>query len=75
MVNTDADEVIVAKCGPHRPGQLPLVPMTAVLSERLKIVSPVAPQELASFYDTSTKPASYLRASLRGTTQPGRNPA
>lgn len=23
IVNTDADQVIVAKCGPHRPGQLP----------------------------------------------------
>jgi energy-coupling factor transporter ATP-binding protein EcfA2 len=23
VVNTDADQVIVAKCGPHRPGQLP----------------------------------------------------
>lgn len=25
VVNTDADQVIVAKCGPHRPGQLPLI--------------------------------------------------
>nr|WP_267388398.1 hypothetical protein [Sphingomonas sp. GC_Shp_3] len=23
IVNTDADQVIVATCGPHRPGQLP----------------------------------------------------
>ena len=23
VVNTDADQVIVAKCGPHRPGYLP----------------------------------------------------
>jgi predicted ATPase len=23
VVNTDADQVIVAHCGPHRPGQLP----------------------------------------------------
>ena len=23
IVNTDADQVIVARCGPHRPGQLP----------------------------------------------------
>jgi energy-coupling factor transporter ATP-binding protein EcfA2 len=23
VVNTDADQVIVAKCGPHRPGNLP----------------------------------------------------
>ncbi|AOK17109.1 hypothetical protein WT26_14535 [Burkholderia cepacia] len=25
VVNTDADQVIVAKCGPHRPGQLPSI--------------------------------------------------
>ncbi|OBS10156.1 TrlF family AAA-like ATPase [Acidihalobacter prosperus] len=25
VVNTDADQVIVAKCGPHRQGQLPLI--------------------------------------------------
>lgn len=25
VVNTDADQVIVARCGPHRPGQLPLI--------------------------------------------------
>ena len=25
VVNTDADQVIVAKCGPHRAGQLPLI--------------------------------------------------
>lgn len=25
VVNTDADQVIVAKCGPHRPGELPLI--------------------------------------------------
>lgn len=25
VVNTDADQVIVAQCGPHRPGQLPLI--------------------------------------------------
>lgn len=25
IVNTDADQVIVAKCGPHRPGQLPKI--------------------------------------------------
>lgn len=25
VVNTDADQVIVASCGPHRPGQLPLI--------------------------------------------------
>lgn len=25
VVNTDADQVIVANCGPHRPGQLPLI--------------------------------------------------
>ena len=25
VVNTDADQVIVATCGPHRPGQLPLI--------------------------------------------------
>lgn len=25
IVNTDADQVIVAKCGPHRPGQLPAI--------------------------------------------------
>ena len=25
VVNTDADQVIVAHCGPHRPGQLPLI--------------------------------------------------
>lgn len=25
IVNTDADQVIVAKCGPHRPGQLPQI--------------------------------------------------
>jgi len=25
VVNTDADQVIVAMCGPHRPGQLPLI--------------------------------------------------
>lgn len=25
VVNTDADQVIVAKCGPHRPGQLPVI--------------------------------------------------
>jgi energy-coupling factor transporter ATP-binding protein EcfA2 len=25
VVNTDADQVIVAECGPHRPGQLPVI--------------------------------------------------
>lgn len=25
VVNTDADQVIVAQCGPHRPGQLPVI--------------------------------------------------
>jgi len=25
VVNTDADQVIVAQCGPHRPGQLPII--------------------------------------------------
>lgn len=25
VVNTDADQVVVAQCGPHRPGQLPLI--------------------------------------------------
>src|SRR4051812_37586208 len=25
VVNTDADQVIMAQCGPHRPGQLPLI--------------------------------------------------
>jgi energy-coupling factor transporter ATP-binding protein EcfA2 len=25
VVNTDADQVIVARCGTHRPGQLPLI--------------------------------------------------
>lgn len=25
VVNTDADQVIVAQCGPHRPGRLPLI--------------------------------------------------
>jgi energy-coupling factor transporter ATP-binding protein EcfA2 len=25
VVNTDADQVIVANCGPHRPGQLPMI--------------------------------------------------
>jgi len=25
VVNTDADQVIVASCGPHRPGQLPII--------------------------------------------------
>lgn len=25
VVNTDADQVVIAQCGPHRPGQLPLI--------------------------------------------------
>ncbi len=29
VVNTDADQVVVAQCGPHRPGQLPLITYTS----------------------------------------------